>query len=73
MQMDSGKVIQLIQREQGMIINHHFDQPFLNCVDECRGIIDGIMELATEEEKFELLYSLVKYKNPELIKKIQEV
>lgn len=70
--MDSGKVIQLIQREQGMIINHHFDHPSLNCMDECRGIINGIMELANEDEQFELMYSIVKYMYPDLIKKIQE-
>ena len=70
--MDSGKVIQLIQKEQGMIINNHFDHPFLSCVDECRGIITGILNLASEEEQFDLLYSIVKYKYPELIKKIQE-
>jgi hypothetical protein len=70
--MNAGEVIQLIQKEQGMIISHHFNHPFLNCVDECRGIINGIMELADEKEQFELMFAIVKYKYPELIKKIQE-
>lgn len=71
--MDSGEVIQLIQKEQGMIISHHFNQPFLTPTDECRAIIKGILELATEEERFEMLWSIVKYNYPTEFKKMVEL
>jgi len=58
--MDTHKLAQMITQKSANVVYHSFNNESA-CIDDCRAIIRGMFELATEEERAEIMRSMVKY------------
>lgn len=67
--MNTQKLAELVSKKSANVVYHNFENASA-CIDDCRGLIRGILELASEEERREILRSLVKYDYREEIEKM---
>jgi len=69
--MDQGKLIKMLMTETRSIVDQYVSDPGIDTSEKYRAIVSQILHLATEEERFDILYSIVKDKYPTMIKEIQ--